>query len=50
MVFGPSFLNRVYNFKRVFPGPVLDRVWLEDCRRVFGNPKSLLGNVLFYPL
>ena len=40
MVFGPSVLNRVYNFKRVCPGPVLDRVWLQDCRRVFGNPKS----------
>ena len=25
MVFGPSALNRVYNFKRVCPGPVLDR-------------------------
>ena len=32
MVFGPSALNRVYNYKRVCPGPVLDRVWLEvDC-------------------
>ena len=40
MVLGPSALNRVYNFKRVCPGPVLDRVWLQDCRRVFGNPKS----------
>ena len=40
MIFGPSVLNRVYNFKRVCPGPVLDRVWLQDCRRVFGNPKS----------
>ena len=35
-----SALNRVYNFKRVCPGPVLDRVWLQDRRRVFGNPKS----------
>ena len=26
--------------KRVCPGPVLDRIWLQDCRRVFGNPKS----------
>ena len=40
MVFGLSVLHRVYNFKRVCPGPVLDRVWLQDCRRVFGNPKS----------
>ena len=40
MVFGLSALNRVYNFKRVCPGPVLDRVWLQDRRRVFGNPKS----------
>ena len=40
MVFGPSALNRVYNFKQVCPGPVLDRVWLQDCRPVFGNPKS----------
>ena len=40
MVFGPSVLNRVYNFKRFCPGPVLDRVSLQDCRRVFGNPKS----------
>ena len=35
-----SALNRVYNFERVCPGPVLDRVWSQDCRRVFGNPKS----------
>ena len=35
-----SALNRVYNFKRVCPGPVLDRVWLQYCRRVFGNSKS----------
>ena len=40
MVFGPSALNRVYDFKQVCPGPVLDRVWLQDCRQVFGNPKS----------
>ena len=40
MVFGLSALNRVYNFKRVCPGPILDRVWLQDRRRVFGNPKS----------
>ena len=40
MVFGVSVLNRVYNFKPVCPGPVLDRVWLQDCRLVFGNPKS----------
>ena len=40
MVFGLSSLNRVYNFKRVCPGSVLDRVWLQDCRLVFGNPKS----------
>ena len=40
MVVGRSALNRVYNFKRVCPGPALDRVWLQDCRRVFGNPKS----------
>ena len=39
-VFGLSALNRVYNFKRGCPGPVLDRVWLQDCCRVFGNPKS----------
>lgn len=38
--FGLSALNRVYNFKRVCPGSVLDRVWLQDCRLVFGNPKS----------
>ena len=37
MVFGPSALN---NSKRVCQGPVLDRVWLQDFRRVFGNPKS----------
>ena len=41
MVFGLSSLNRVYNFKRVCPGSVLDRVWLQDCRLVFGNPKSV---------
>ena len=29
MVFGSSTLNRVYNFKRVCPGPVLDRIWLQ---------------------
>ena len=40
MVFGRSALNKVYNFKRVCPGPVLDMVWLQDCRRVFGNPKT----------
>ena len=40
MVFGVSVLNRAYNFKPVCPGPVLDRVWLQDCRLVFGNPKS----------
>ena len=28
------------NFKRVCPELVLDRVWLQDCRQVFGNPKS----------
>ena len=32
MVFGPSALNRVYNFKRVCPGPILDRV--IGCRTV----------------
>ena len=32
----PLALNRVY----VCPGAVLDRVWLQDCRRVFVNPKS----------
>ena len=37
MVFGSSVLNRVYNFKRVCPGPVLDGVWLQDSRRVFGT-------------
>ena len=31
-VFGVSVLNRVYNFKRICPGPVLDREWLQDCR------------------
>ena len=40
MVFGVSVLNRVYNLKPVCPGPVLDRVWLQDCCLVFGNPKS----------
>ena len=40
MVFGPSALSRVCNFKGVCPGPVLDSVQLQDCRRVFGNPKS----------
>ena len=40
MVFGLSALNRVYNFKRGCPGPVLDRAWWQDCRGVFGNPKS----------
>ena len=39
MVFGLSALNRLYNFKRVFPGPIRDRVWLQDCRRVY--PKSV---------
>ena len=37
MVFGVSALTKVYNFKRVCKGPVLDRVWL---RLLFGNPKS----------
>ena len=40
MGFGLSALNRVYNFKQVCPGTVLDRVWLQDCHLVFGNPKS----------
>ena len=40
MVFGLSTLNRVYNFKRVCPGSVLDRILLHDRRLVFGNPKS----------
>ena len=40
MVFGLSVLNRVYNFKRFCPGSVLDRVWLQGCHLVFGNPKS----------
>ena len=31
MVFDVSALNRVYNFKLVRPGSVLDRVWLQDC-------------------
>ena len=39
MVFGSSGLKRVYKFKRVCPGPFLDRAWLKDCRRVFDNPK-----------
>ena len=45
MVFGRSALNRVYNFKRVGvlirAGSVLDSVWLQDCRLVFGrDPRS----------
>ena len=46
MVFGVSVLNRVYNFKPVCPGPVLDRVWLQDCRLVFGS-KSEVSLYLF---
>ena len=48
MVFALSALNRVNNFKRVCPGRVLDRVWLQDCRRVFGNPKSETLVCIYY--
>ena len=49
MVFGPSALNRVYNFKRVTcPGLVLERAWLQDCRRLFGNPKSETLVVIYF--
>ena len=43
MVFGVSVLNRVYNFKPVCPGPVLDRgmvarlsscIWQSEIRDV----------------
>ena len=48
MVFGPSALNKVYNFKRVCPGPILDRVWLQDCRPVFGNPKKEMFVCIYF--
>ena len=48
MIFGPSALNRACNFKRICRGPVLDRVWLQDCRRVFGNPKSEMFVCIYF--
>ena len=47
MIFGTSALNRVYDFKQVCPGPVLDRVWLQVVKHLEIRNQRCLSVVIF---